>query len=66
MTANKYKIRVNKVEQDLRIPLQLTFEETACGFLCGMAPIIEMDHIWKGRIMPETIRQLLQEIIENE
>ncbi len=45
---------------------KLTFEETACGFLCGMAPIIEMDHIWKGRIMPETIRQLLQEIIENE
>ena len=33
MTANKYKIRVNKVEQDLRIPLQLTFEETGRGDL---------------------------------
>ena len=33
MTANKFKIKVGKKDQDIRIPLQLTFEETGRGDL---------------------------------
>ena len=38
---------------------EITLEETPCGFLCPMAPVIEIDGHWHGRITPESLAQLL-------
>ena len=41
-----------------------TLEETACGFLCGLAPAVEIDGSWRGRASPgafaDTLRGLNQ------
>jgi NADH:ubiquinone oxidoreductase subunit E len=39
----------------------VTLEETACGFLCGMAPAVEIDGDWRGRATPESLKSALQE-----
>jgi NADH:ubiquinone oxidoreductase subunit E len=31
----------------------VTLEDTACGFLCGVAPAIQIDGRWHGRATPE-------------
>ena len=28
----------------------VTLEEIACGFLCGVAPVVQWDGTWKGRV----------------
>lgn len=38
----------------------ITFEETACGFLCALAPAVEWDGTWFGRSTPESVLQLIQ------
>ena len=38
----------------------ITFEETACGFLCALAPAVEWDGRWLGRATPESVLQLIQ------
>ena len=38
---------------------QFTLEETACGFLCGMAPALEIDGTWHGRTDPELLADLI-------
>ena len=40
----------------------ITFEETPCGFLCGMAPVVQMDGAWRGRATPESVRALTREV----
>ena len=35
-----------------------TLEEVPCGFLCGMAPAIEINGRWRGRLDPKTAIQL--------
>lgn len=37
-----------------------TLEETPCGFLCGMAPAIEIDGQWHGRLDPQSAIQLVR------
>lgn len=40
----------------------ITLEETPCGFLCGVAPAVQVDGSWRGRATPELVRGLLQEV----
>ena len=39
-----------------------TLEETPCGFLCGMAPAIEIDGRWHGRLDPQSAIQLVRNV----
>jgi NADH:ubiquinone oxidoreductase subunit E len=39
---------------------ETTLEETPCGFLCPMAPAIEIDGRWHGRVTPESLAHLVQ------
>ena len=39
----------------------VTLEEAPCGYLCGMAPAVEMDGRWTGRVTPTSARKILQE-----
>ena len=39
---------------------RITFEETDCGFLCAMAPAVELDGKWVGRATPEMVKQLIR------
>ena len=41
----------------------ITFEETACGYLCGLAPAIEWDGKWTGRATTESALGLLHAAI---
>lgn len=36
-----------------------TVEETPCGFLCAMAPAVEVDGRWAGRATPESVTDML-------
>ena len=39
---------------------RVTVEETACGFICGMAPAVELDGSWSGRATPQSVRALIE------
>ena len=39
---------------------RITFEEADCGFLCAMAPAVELDGKWVGRATPEMVKQLIR------
>ena len=43
---------------------KITFEETPCGFLCGIAPAVELDHAWRGRVTPDSVRKLIRGLDE--
>ncbi len=38
----------------------VTLEETPCGFLCGVAPALELNGRWTGRVTPDSARALVQ------
>ena len=40
---------------------QFTLEETPCGFVCALAPAIEVDGAWHGRITPDDASSLINE-----
>ena len=40
---------------------EFTLEETPCGFLCGMAPAIEVSGRWHGRLDPQSAIRLVRE-----
>ena len=40
----------------------VTLEETACGFLCGVAPAFELDGKWHGRATPDSLDRIIREI----
>lgn len=42
----------------------ISIEETACGFLCGVAPVVRFNRQWYGRCTVESVRELLVEDIE--
>ena len=48
----------------------VTLEETACGFLCGLAPVVEWDGGWHGRAKVEDVAELIHraypELVEGE
>ncbi len=39
----------------------VTLEETPCGFLCGVAPAVEIDGSWRGRTSPDALGDMLRE-----
>ncbi len=39
--------------------LGATVEETPCGFLCAMAPAVEIDGRWTGRATQESVAEIL-------
>ena len=39
-----------------------TLEETACGFLCGMGPAVEVNGTWHGRATRESVSTLIHEV----
>ena len=39
---------------------RVTFEETPCGFLCAVAPAVEWDGKWQGRVTADSVRALLR------
>ena len=38
----------------------ITLKETACGFLCAVAPAVEWDGEWLGRATAESVRGLVE------
>ena len=42
----------------------ITFEETPCGFLCAMAPAVELNGSWIGRATPESVKELIQGVVK--
>ena len=41
---------------------EITLEETACAFLCGMAPAVEVDGHWRGRATQDGVAGLIGEL----
>ncbi len=39
----------------------LTLEQSSCGYLCGVAPAVEVDGVWQGRVTPELFGGILRE-----
>ena len=42
----------------------VTFETTACGFLCGVAPALQLDGRWLGHATPEQAVKVVNSLIE--
>ena len=40
----------------------VTLEETACGFLCSLAPAVELDGTWTGRAGLDSVKALIAEV----
>src|SRR5204863_7547766 len=36
-----------------------TLEELDCGFTCAVAPVVEIDHAYRGRVTPDALDALL-------
>ena len=41
---------------------EITIEETPCGYLCGMAPALEIDGVWHGRVDAGSVKAHLKEL----
>lgn len=39
----------------------VTLEETPCGYMCGVAPVVELDGTWKGKVSPDAFQAIIQE-----
>lgn len=39
---------------------EIAVEETPCAFLCGLAPVVEIDGHWRGRATPDEVRSLVR------
>lgn len=45
-------------------PGSLTLEEVPCGYLCPLAPAVEIDGDWHGRVTPEGLARRLAALPE--
>jgi formate dehydrogenase subunit gamma len=43
---------------------KVTLEETPCAFLCGVAPAVELDGEWRGRVTPDEMATILDEVAQ--
>ena len=48
--SDKLGVRPGNTSDDGKV----TFEETACAFMCAMAPVVELDGVWQGRVPVES------------
>jgi NADH:ubiquinone oxidoreductase subunit E len=39
---------------------RITLDETACAFMCGVAPAVRFDHEWQGRATVKSVNGLLR------
>ena len=51
-------VRPGETSSDGRI----TLEEVPCGFLCPLAPALEVDGRWRGRVVTDDIPALVKEL----
>jgi NADH:ubiquinone oxidoreductase subunit E len=56
--SNQLGIKSGETDADNRV----TLEETTCGFLCPMAPAVEVDGRWRGRVSSSDIPNLLRDL----
>ena len=56
--AGELGIQPGETSSDGRV----TLEETPCGFLCPMAPALEVDGRWRGRAATDDIPSLVSEL----
>ena len=56
--AGQLGVRPGETSSDGRI----TLEEVPCGFLCPLAPALEVDGRWRGRIVTDDIPALVKEL----
>lgn len=42
----------------------VTLETTACGFLCAVAPAVQIDERWHGRAVPDRVSSAVGELSE--
>ena len=40
----------------------VTLEETPCAYMCGVAPVVEVDGEWQGRVTPQSLTSIMQEV----
>ena len=41
---------------------KVTMEETPCAYMCGVAPAVEIDGAWQGRVNSEEFSSILREV----
>ena len=41
---------------------KVTLEETPCAYICGVAPAVEVDGAWRGRVNSEGVTSILREV----
>ena len=40
----------------------VTLEETPCAYMCGVAPVVEIDGEWQGRVSVEVFTSMMREV----
>ena len=40
----------------------VTLEETPCAYMCGVAPVVEVDGAWQGRVTAQSLNSIMQEV----
>ena len=40
----------------------VTLEETPCAYMCGVAPVVEVDGAWRGRVTAQSLTSIVQEV----
>ena len=40
----------------------VTLEETPCAYMCGVAPVVEVDGAWQGRVTAQSLTSIVQEV----
>ena len=41
---------------------KVTLEETSCAYICGVAPAVEIDGAWQGRVNSSELTGILREV----
>jgi NADH:ubiquinone oxidoreductase subunit E len=54
---------LDAVRSGLGVTSSATLEETPCAFLCGLAPAVEVDGRWRGRVDAASIGGLTREVV---
>ena len=41
---------------------KVTLEETPCAYMCGVAPVVEVDGRWRGRVAAGKVGAIIEEV----
>lgn len=39
----------------------ISLEETPCAYMCGVAPVVELDGVWRGKVSAEQLDDIIRE-----